>query len=152
MIEKNQKKGLLLLKVIGFIIMGVGIAVQFADLEGYLKNRERQEILDWVLSSKSGMPLEAPAAKEFMKRFPPPNNESSKYLTHLTKSIMQYQTGGIIAANVNYMRKDLSRTSHVATLEEIRRWASETPYPWISWWITTLGFLALLASFYLERR
>ncbi|MBU1184228.1 MAG: hypothetical protein KJ663_03530 [Proteobacteria bacterium] len=150
--DKKQKQGLLVLKLIGFAIVAFGITVQFADLKGYLKNRESQKILDWVLYSKSGMPLESPAAREFIKKFPPPNTESVEDLTHLTKSVMQYETGGLISANVNYMRKDLSRTGHVATLEEIRRWTSETPYPWISWWITILGFLALLVTFYLERR
>lgn len=150
--DNKQNQGLLLLKLIGFAIVAIGIVVQFGDLKGYLKNSERQELLDWVLHAGSGIALESPAATEFMKRFPPPNNESAKNFTHLTKSVMRYETGGIIIVNVNYIRKDLSRTSHVATIEEIRRWASETPYPWISWWITIIGFLVLLASFYLERR
>jgi len=143
---------LLRLKLIGLAIIVGGVVFQFADLKGFLSNRERQEILDWVLHSESGLSLESPAAKEFMRKFPPPNNESVKDCTHLTKSVMQYETGGIISANVNYMRRDLSRTSHVATLEDIRRWAAETPYPWISWWITIFGLFELAATFYLERR
>ena len=91
-------------------------------------------------------------AKEFMKKFPPPSGETEKNLTHLTKSVMQYEIGGILNASVNYMRKDTSRTSHIATLEEIRKWANETPYPWISWWITLFGFIGLIGNFIIEKK
>lgn len=98
------------------------------------------------------MSLDQPAAKEFMKKFPPPPGEKKENLTHLTKSVMKYEIGGTLNASVNYMRKDMSRTSHVATLEEIRYWTDETPYPWISWLITLVGFIELLGDFFIEKK
>lgn len=141
-----------MLKLTGIITIGIGLILGFTDLKGYLKNKHRIEIINWVLNSNTGMSLEQPAAKEFMKKFPPPSGEKEKNLTHLTKSVMKYEIGGISSASVNYMRKDTYRTSHVATLEEIRNWANETPYPWISWWITLVGFVALIGDFIIEKK
>jgi len=137
-----------ILKITGIIIIILGLILRFLDLKGYLKNKERIAILNWALDSESGMSIELPAAKEFMKKFSPPQGEDINNLTHLTKSVMNYEIGGILNASVNYMRKDNSRTSHVATLVEIRAWANKSPYPWIAWWLTLIGLIALLGNWY----
>ena len=98
------------------------------------------------------MPLEDPAAIEFLEMFPPPKGEHLKNLTHLTKDRMGYKSGGIINVSVNYMRKDNSRTAHVANLADIREWSSKTLYPWIAWWLTLVGFIELIGSKFMEKK
>lgn len=149
--EDKMKKVLNLLKIFGMIVVAIGLMLGFADLKGFLKDKKKIEILNWVLHSNSGMSLELPAAKEFMKKFPPPQDEDVENLTHLAKSVMKYEIGGILNASVNYMRKDLTRTGHVATLPEIHNWAAETPYSWISWWVTLVGFIGLIETWYIEK-
>jgi len=150
--KEKIKKISTFLKITGIIAIATGLLLEFADLKGCLIDRQRIEILNWVLNSDSGMSVELPAAKKFMKKFPPPENEKRENITHITKSITKYEIGGILNASVNYMRKDTSRSSHVATLEEIRKWANETPYPWISWWITLFGFIGLLGNYFIEKK
>jgi len=150
--KEKIKKISTFLKITGIIAIAIGLILEFTDLKGCLIDKQRIEILNWALNSDSGMSIELPAAKKFMKNFPPPENEKKENLTHLTKSVMQYEIGGILNASVNYMRKDTSRTSHIATLEEIRKWANETPYPWISWWITLFGFIGLIGNFIIEKK
>lgn len=150
--NKKLRKISTFLKITGIAAIAIGLILEFTDLKGYLKDKKRTEILNWVLYSNSGMPIEQPEAKVFMKKFPPPSGEKEENLTHLTKSVMKYEVGGILNASVNYMRKDTSRTSHVATLEEIRSWTNETPYPWISWWITLVGFIELVGNFFIEKK
>jgi len=140
------------LKITGIIAIAIGLILEFTYLKGCLFDKQRIEILNWVLNSNVGMSIELPEAKKFMKKFPPPKNEKKDNLTHLTKSIMKYEIGGILNASVNYMRKDTTRTSYVATLDEIRKWANETPYPWISWWIALFGFIELIGNIILEKK
>lgn len=141
-----------LLKVTGMIAIALGLILGYADLKGNLKNKKRTEILEWVLTSSTGLALENPAAKEFMNRFPPPKHEDMKNLTHLTKQVVRLEKGGVYNASVNYMRKDFSRTNYVATLDEIRDWASESPYPLISWWITLIGFGELVGNWFIDKK
>ncbi len=131
--------------------MAIGLILAFLDLKGYFKSKNRMEILYWVSNSNSGMPINLPAAKEFIKRFPP-QDEKFNNLTHLTKNVIRYELDGIVDASVNYMRRDLSRTKNVATLDEIRRWTLETPYPWIAWGLTLVGFIELLGNWYIDRK
>ena len=140
------------MEITGIISIAVGLLLGYADLKGQLRNKNRVEILNWVLHSNSGMSLEEPAAKEFMRYFPPPVDEESDNLTHLTKNVMRFENGGILNASINYMRRDHTRTSHVATLEEIRTWTSKTPYPWIAWWVTLLGFIELVGNYFIEKK
>ena len=52
----------------------------------------------------------------------------------------------MLDASFNYMRRDQSRTEYVATLEDVREWAAESFYPWLSWVLTFVGFIAVLGS------
>ncbi len=141
-----------ILKITGLIAIAIGITIHFIDLKGYLRDKERIEILNWTLNSDIGLPIESLAAREFMEKFPPPQSENKDIFSHLTKSVLKTASGKVFNASVNYMRKDGTRTNDVVTLEEIRMWAYETPYSWISWWLDSFGFLVLLVNFWIRKR
>jgi hypothetical protein len=139
------------LEKLGLFIVAVGILFGFLDLKGAFKDKDRQEILNWVLHSNDGMPIKAPAAKKFMQYFPPPGNLNPDEITHLTKlTIKAPGPGPVMSASVNYMKKNAERTAHVATLAEIGEWASETSYQWVSWGLTLLGFLISCGGLFLK--
>jgi len=66
------------LKITGIVAIALGIILQFADLKGYLNDKNRMEILNWILYSNTGLSLEYWAAKEFMIKFPPPIRRGSR--------------------------------------------------------------------------
>lgn len=146
-----MKKILNILEIIGIIVLALGLILGFANLKGWFNNKNRIEFLNWALTSDSGISIELPAAKEFIKAFPPPEGEQLNNLTHLTKDKLNFESGGTINISINYMRKDFSRTTHVATLSDIRTWTSETSYPWISWWLTLIGFLTFFISWCIKK-
>ena len=45
-----------------------------------------------------------------------------------------------------------SRTEYVTTLGEVHEWAAESSYPWLSWVLTFIGFIEVVASEAIERR
>ena len=49
------------------------------------------------------------------------------------------------------MHRDGTRTSYVATLSEIKDWAVNTNYPFLSWLLSLIGFFEVLGGFLLER-
>lgn len=152
MSNKNLKRLSNFLKFTGMVAVALSLLLGFADLRGHLNNKDRMAILNWVLHSTSGLSINTPAAKEFIKQFPPPPNERIENLTYLTKNVIQQEHGGIYNASINYMRKDLSRTNFVATLDDIHKWASETPYPWIAWLLTLIGFIVLAGDWLIEKK
>ena len=140
------------LKITGIVAIALGIILQFADLKGYLNDKNRMEILNWILHSNTGLSLEHPAAKKFIKKFPPASEEKIANLTHLTKNVIRQENGGIYNASINYMRTDHTRTNFVATLDDVRKWASETPYQWIAWWVTLVGFIELVGNWIIDKK
>jgi hypothetical protein len=152
MSKKNLKRISNFLKLTGMLAVALSLVLGLADLKGYLRNKNRMTILNWVLHSTSGISVGTPAAKEFIKQFPPPPGEQIDNLTQLTKNIIRQEHGGIYNASINYMRKDQTRTSFVATLDDVRKWASKTPYPWIAWWLTLIGFIELAGNWFIERK
>ena len=116
------------LKVLGFVTLAAGVIIGFGDLQGWFRYSEREAFVRWVQESQVGMPTEDPAAQAFMRRFPPPEDARSEQITHVTKHVMRLENGGVLQASINYMHRDHSRTRYVATLPEIREWASETLY------------------------
>lgn len=92
--------------------------------------------------------MDTAPAQAFVARFPPDGEITD--ITHVTKLVIRPEGGGVHQASVNYMRRDSSRTTYVATLAEVREWASETPYPWFAWSLALLGFLVMLSSKALE--
>lgn len=152
MSKKKLKRISNLLKITGLFAVALSLSLQFADLKGYLKNKNRMEVLNWVLNSKSGLSLATSAGKEFIKQFPPPSGEQIDNLTYLTKNVLQQEHGGIYNASINYMRRDLTRTNFVATLDDVRIWASESPYSWFAWWFALIGFIELAGNWLIERK
>lgn len=140
------------LKISGLIILAVGVIVGFADIKGWFKNSHRLTIIDWAKTTKTGLPITHPAAKAFMKNFPPPSDARPEEITHLTKTVIKSMSGGQpMNVAINYMHRDNSRTSNVATLADVENWASNTVYPWIAWILSLIGFIEILSSSIIER-
>lgn len=140
------------LKVTGLILLALGVVLGFADLKGCLNYPERGKFLYWALNSKVGLPVTESSAQAFIKRFPPPTDARPGEITHITKHVMRVENGPVSQASFNYMHGDTSRTSYVATFDEVRSWAGESRYPWIAWILTLLGFLEVLASTILKEK
>ncbi len=138
--------------ILGLMAIGVGVLLHLGDLLGWLKYPERASFVTWVLTSDQGVPLNEPSAQAFMASFPPPPDEDPTQLTHVTKSVLRHELGGVIQdASINYLRQDGTRTAYVANLYDVQQWASESPYSWWAWCITLLGFLAELLSYLIGR-
>ena len=140
------------LRITGLIVLGVGVIFGLADLRGWLRYDERQAFLQWTLESHTGMPISEPSAQAFMKQFPPPQEARVRDITHITKMVVRPSNGPVMQASFNYMHRDQSRTSHVATLADVREWAAESPYPWLAWSLALVGFLEVLGSTALQWR
>ena len=140
------------LKVIGLVILGFGVITGYGNLRGWFHSTERQEFLRWALESDVGMAIEHPSAQAFIRRFPPPENARPEEITHVTKNVVRMSSGEVLQASFNYMHRDHSRTTDVATLREIQAWVAETTYPWLAWSLTLLGFLVVLGSTVFDRK
>lgn len=136
----------LTLRLTGIAVLGVGVLTGFADLKGWLRDGDREAFLQWALQSSVGMPIGQSSAQAFMKRFPPPEDARISDITHITKQVERPERGPVLQAAFNYMHSDHSRTAYVATLADVREWAAESPYPWVSWLLTVIGFLEVLGS------
>ena len=145
-LRKEWKKPI---QISGLIIMAIGIFIGFGNLRGWFKKTDRVEFLRWVIEEPAGMPIDAPAAREFMSKFPPPKDARVNEITHVTKQTIKSAGGPPMSASINYMHRDGTRTIYVATLEQVREWASESSYPWVAWVVTVIGFIpTLLATFF----
>ena len=60
--------------------------------------------------------------------------------------------GAILQASFNYMSADTSRSQDVATLAEVRSWAAESQYPWLSWCISVIGAVLTAGGTFIDWR
>jgi len=129
--------------VVAWLILLAGIAAGYGNLRGWFRHTDRAGVVRWMLESETGLPLAEPGAVAFTERFPPPAETDERThgrLTHLTKTMMKSTGGGRpVGGFVTYMHADTTRTGSAATLDDVRRWAEETPYPWLSLALTALG-------------
>jgi hypothetical protein len=146
----TAKKIEMFLKISGLLILLSGVVIGLANLKGWLKDKDKVAVLEWVMNSKHGMVIKNPGAKKFMKRFPPPKNSRPNGITHLVKSATIHQLGGMQNASINYMHDDGSRTAHVATLNDVKAWATTTNYEMLSWLLSLLGFIEMMGAFTIE--
>ena len=135
-----------ILKITGLCVLGVGVFLQLADLLGWLRHEDRQIFLRWALQSRGGLPISDPGAQAFVARFPPPEGTWVSEITQVAKESYKLPNGPALEVLFSYMRIGGSKTSYVATLPEVREWASESWYPWLSWVLSCVGFTALLGS------
>jgi hypothetical protein len=49
------------------------------------------------------------------------------------------------------MHRDGSRTSFVATLDDVRQWAGQTSYRFVAWVLSVIGFAEVFSGFLIER-
>jgi hypothetical protein len=71
----------LFLKVTGLLVLLAGVVVGFLDLSGKFLDQDKQAFVQWVLTTGAGLPVSSPAAKKFMKAFPPPAGSNVSELT-----------------------------------------------------------------------
>ncbi len=140
------------LKFAGMVFLAAGLLFEFADLMGWLKHRDRQAFLNWILHEEAGLAVDDPAARAFMRRFPPPDLSDVDRITRVTKLKTTVENGPVLNSAVNYMRRDQSRTPYVASLPDVRAWADESPYPWLSWILGVIGFVVVIAGELLAKR
>ena len=108
----------LFLKVTGLLVLLAGVVVGYLDLAGKFLDQDKQAFLQWVQTTGLGLPVSNPAAKKFMIAFPPPADSNPSEITHVTKNTFKVDKGPIQNAAINYMHRDGSRTSFVATLDD----------------------------------
>ena len=137
-------------KVTGLALVALAILLGFGNLQGWFRHHRRVEFLHWVLESNLGMPIDAPPAIEFIKKFPPSAGAQMSPIVYVHKMQIVSEGGPPMAASINYIHADGSQTSYVATLDQVREWASESRYPWLAWVLATFGFVQLLVNTVLE--
>ena len=125
-LRKEWKKPI---QICGLIIMAIGIFIGFGNLRGWFKESDRVGFLRWVIEEPAGMPVDAPTARKFMSKFPPPKDARVNEITHVTKQTINSVGGPPMSASINYMHRDGTRTTYIATLEQVRDWANESSYP-----------------------
>jgi len=137
-------------------VLIVGVTAGYGNLRGWFRHADRAAFLRWALETETGIPLSDPRATSFVQRFPPPANadrQAHGEFTYLTKTAMKSSGGGApIAGFVTYMHADTTRTGSVATFDDVRRWADETPYAWLAWSLTALGGTLTIARGIAARR
>ena len=115
------------------------------DLLGWYADSDKVAVLDWANTSATGLSIEHPGVEKFMERFPPPKSQDKK-VTHLTKQVIKSALGGNMIVSVNYMYLDTTRSAYVANLDDIKDWVKETPYPWVAWILSAVGFIEVLSG------
>ncbi len=149
---KNIKSIESKLKITGIIVLGIGVLIGFANLMGWLRYNDRKEFLNWARESTTGMSIKEPAGQAFMERFPPPEAERSIPIIGINMKTLSAGSGPHMQASIRYRCSDGSYTSFVATLPDVREWAAESPYHWLAWVLSAIGFLAVLGSYLIQRR
>lgn len=147
-----MKRLTFILKTTGIILVGIGVLLGFLDLIGAFVDQDKEYVITWATTSKSGLSIDHPGARKFLKAFPPTSHEQGKEITHLTKQVIESAPGGAMVISINYMYSDLTRSVYVANLPEVKEWARATSYPWIAWSLSFLGFTEVLVSFVIELR
>ena len=61
----------ILLNLSGLIILFAGVSIGLSNMKGWLLDKEKGEVLEWVLHSKKGLSVQHPGAKKFMQHFLP---------------------------------------------------------------------------------
>lgn len=138
------------LKLVGLLVIFLGILTAFGDLMGWFVDREKAHIVDLVWNSEGGIPKDTPGFEKFMQAFPPPGAVDPSRVTHIVKS--KIRMGPVVMdGTVGYLTDDQLRTDPVATFGEILQWAGDTVYEWVSWIIAAVGALILLVIEIYER-
>ena len=142
------------LKIFGRVVTVLGVTVALLNLRGCFQDQTRADLLRLALAAghRQGVSITHPAAAAFMKRFPPPSTTNVDEITHIIKMGMVMGTGYASAMPFAYLLRGGAVTKHVADLDEVRSWASESPYPWVAWWVTLIGIIAVLGVDFSEWR
>jgi hypothetical protein len=134
------------LKAVILIIQGVTSFLSFLYLRGWFRDSDKKRVLNWLLNSDEEFPFEERIVRKFVKKFPLPENE---FATTYSLSKMQLRSpgGSVLSAAIRYVRKDSSIAKDAATLDDIRKWSEETPYGWLAFTTSIVGFIITFLSY-----
>lgn len=138
------------LKGTGLVALLAAVLLGLADLCGWLRYSRRTAFVQWAHHSQLGLPISEPAAQAFVVRFPPPEGVFLDQITHVTKLVQRIENGPALDMAFNFMLRDHRRTAYVATLAQVEGWAEESPYPWLAWVLTVIGFLEVAGGTAIE--
>ncbi len=127
-------------KLAGLVVGLVGLFAAFLNLQGCFADKEKLDIAKLIRESEGPIPRSTPAFEKFLSDFPPPHGIDSTAVTHIVKNRIQTHDQFIMNGVVRYFAKN-QKTTPVATFEDVRIWAEETIYAWISWFIMFGGWL-----------
>ncbi|KOP22936.1 hypothetical protein AMR41_29080 [Hapalosiphon sp. MRB220] len=134
------------LKAAILISQGITSVLSFLYLVGWFRDSDKKKILDWLLSSDNEFPFEERIVRKFVKKFPLPENESESTYS-LSKMRVLSPGGGVLSAAIRYVREDSTVVKDAATLDEIRKWSEETPYGWLVFTTSFIGFTITFFSY-----
>ncbi len=138
-------------RAVGLSALALAVLVGFADLQGWLGYADRRAFLDWAIQGDAPLPADTEPGRAFMTRFPPALVDRG-YVTHVTRWKTSFADGPVVEALFNYQRRNGSATDYVATLPQVREWAAESPFAWLPWLLTVVGFIPLLGDALLAAR
>lgn len=127
------------LKLLGVAIGFLGIVAAFADLLGYFTDAEKVAFAELVMRSKDVVPRSTRGFEKFIRAFPPPDGIDPDTVTHIADKLLRIGSESNVGSTVAYVVNG-KRTSSVARFDEVREWASNSSYRWISWIITAFGW------------
>ena len=150
MLMSSWKKRKWWLRLTGLAALLVAVLLGLANLSGWLRYSSRTAFVQWAQESQVGLPIAEPAAQAFVARFPPSEGAPVSEITHVTKFVQRLEDGPALDMALNFLLRDQTRTSYVATLAQVERWADASPYSWLAWLLTVVGFVEVAGNTAIE--
>jgi hypothetical protein len=129
------------LKATGVVIGLLGLVAGFGNLLGLFAHAERLEMVRLVRTQAS-IPSTTSGFTALVAAFPPPEGvriadiASMGPSTHIASGGYITPTGPLV-----YYNAQRQHTPPIATFDELQAWASSTPYPWVAWVFSGVGWL-----------
>jgi len=143
-----------ILKIIGGVLAIAGVIIAYGNLKEWFIDKNRQEIYKQLLSVSSNhrVSLETPGVNIFLEKYyyskNIPSDMQSKPIRGLVGiGMMRFgRTGNVQMGDVHVLFENGKRSTPVCTLDELRRWSSETPlYDWLGWWLLAIGVFLVVS-------
>jgi hypothetical protein len=138
-------------KIIGLVIIFVGLMVGLANLIGWFSHPDREELVESI--RHRGVALsDMKAFDDLMKEFPPLRNWKKSDIKGIRTS-SSVSSGGLVIpiGPIQYFTHS-NQEKKCAGFDQIIEWSKESSYPWVSWVITAFGFILTLIGYGIERR
>jgi hypothetical protein len=146
-----MKDKIKILTIIGAIIAFVGIVISLLDLFGVFANKDRLSLIEEI--RKTGVADKKTAGfDQFLKAFPPPDGWELKDIKGIGPLSLIKSGGRITPTGPIIYTGYGKQTGRIVDFDGFVEWAKHTPYPWISWGITFLGWLIVVLGIFLENK